>query len=308
MNGTILVVGGSSRNGRAVVRALVQAGAKVRAAGRHPARIGGEPGPGRDALATIDTAWFDWAEPESYEGALDGVSQVYLIAPEGMRDMPEYARRFMERVAATGVEHVLALSAMGVQDRDDLPLRQVELAVTALAPAWTILRPNWFMQNFSSGLFQRGIAERDEIAAPGGDGAISFIDVEDIAASAAAVLTRPRPGNRVHVLTGGRALRLDEAADVLSEIIHRNIRYTPLDPDDPMLMERMGLPGRRPEPVQALFSRVRSGQEAQVADDVAALTGQAPRSFAAFARRHVADWERKADAACGDIRNTRGDG
>jgi uncharacterized protein YbjT (DUF2867 family) len=292
MSGTILVVGGGGRNGRAVVRLLGQADAKVRVAGRRPGLIGGKPGgTGPAGGETVDTVWFDWEEPGSYQGALDGASQVYLIAPEGLRGLPGYVRRFMEQAAAAGAEHVVALSAMGVEDRDDLPLRQAELAVMALAPAWTILRPNWFMQNFSSGLFRRGIAERDEIAAPGGDGAISFIDVEDIAASAAAVLTQPWAGNRAHVLTGARALRLDEAADVLSEVAGRVIRYQPLDPDDPLLMERMGLPGRRPEPVQALFSRVRTGQEARIAGDVAALVGREPGSFAAFARRHVADWE-----------------
>jgi uncharacterized protein YbjT (DUF2867 family) len=292
MSGTILVVGGGGRNGRAVVRLLGQADAKVRVAGRRPGLIGGKPGgTGPAGGETVDTVWFDWEEPGSYQGALDGASQVYLIAPEGLRGLPGYVRRFMEQAAAAGAEHVVALSAMGVEDRDDLPLRQAELAVMALAPAWTILRPNWFMQNFSSGLFRRGIAERDEIAAPGGDGAISFIDVEDIAASAAAVLTQPWAGNRAHVLTGARALRLDEAADVLSEVAGRVIRYQPLDPDDPLLMERMGLPGRRPEPVQALFSRVRTGQEARIAGDVAALVGREPGSFAEFARRHVADWE-----------------
>jgi uncharacterized protein YbjT (DUF2867 family) len=233
MSGTILVVGGGGRNGRAVVRLLGQADAKVRVAGRRPGLIGGKPGgTGPAGGETVDTVWFDWEEPGSYQGALDGASQVYLIAPEGLRGLPGYVRRFMEQAAAAGAEHVVALSAMGVEDRDDLPLRQAELAVMALAPAWTILRPNWFMQNFSSGLFRRGIAERDEIAAPGGDGAISFIDVEDIAASAAAVLTQPWAGNRAHVLTGARALRLDEAADVLSEVAGRVIRYQPLDPDD----------------------------------------------------------------------------
>jgi uncharacterized protein YbjT (DUF2867 family) len=292
MSGTILVVGGGGRNGRAVVRLLALAGAKVRAAGRRPVLIGGESGgSGPGGAAAIDTARFDWEEAGTYRGALDGVSQVYLIAPEGLRGLPEYVRRFMDQAAAAGVEHVVALSAMGVEDRDDLPLRQVELAVMALAPAWTILRPNWFMQNFSSGLFRRGIAERDEIAAPGGDGAISFIDVEDIAAAAAAVLTQPQAGNRAHVLTGARALRLDEAADVLSEVTGRSIRYQPLDPEDPLLMERMGLPGRRPEPVQALFGRVRTGQEARIVGDAAALIGREPGSLTAFARRHVADWE-----------------
>lgn len=292
MSGTTLVIGGSGRNGRAVIRRLVQARVRIRAAVRRPDLIGDElSGNDVDTLESVDAVWFDWAESASYREAVDGVSQIYLIAPEGMHGMPELVRQFMEQASTAGVEHVVALSAMGVEDRDDLPLRQLELAVMDLAPAWTILRPNWFMQNFSSGLFRRGIAERDEIAAPAADKAISFIDVEDIATCAAAVLTRPWKGNCVHVLTGSRALSLNEAARVLSRETGRSIRYTPLDPADPQLMERMGLPGRARGPVQALFGRVRSGREARITGDVASLTGQEPGSFAAFARRHVADWE-----------------
>ena len=81
MNGTILVVGGSGRNGRAALRMLARSGARVRAAGRQPALVAG-----------VDTVRFDWEEPASYSGALADVSQVYLIAPEGLRGMPAFAR------------------------------------------------------------------------------------------------------------------------------------------------------------------------------------------------------------------------
>jgi len=260
---------------------LAPLGTAVRAASRRPEEV---------TTAGVQGVRFDWQESESYDAAVAGVDRVYLIAPEGMAGMPTLCRTFVERAVAAGVRQIVLLSAMGVEHREDLPLRQAELAVTALAPRWTLLRANWFMQNFSSGLFRPGILACDEIAAPAGDGRVSFIDVEDIAAAAAGVLTAGVDGNRTYVLTGGSALTFAEAADQISAAVGRPIRYRALDPDDPNLLNEMGLSGRRPEPVRALFGRVRSGLEAPVSPDVAALTGREPTRFAAFARRMADAW------------------
>jgi uncharacterized protein YbjT (DUF2867 family) len=285
MSDTILVVGGSGRNGTAVLRHLGRLRTAVRAVSRHPEAI---------TEADVETAHFDWQQPGCYESVLAGIDRIYLVAPEGMPGLPGLARQFVEQAVAAGTQHIVMLSAMGVEHREDLPLRQVERSVMALAPVWTILRPNWFMQNFSSGLFHAGIVERDEIAAPAGDAAVSFIDVEDIAAAAVAALTRTAESNSTYVLTGPQALTFAEAAERLSAVAGRPIRYHALDPDDAGLLERMGLPGRRPEPVRALFHRVRSGLEAPISPGVVDLTGRPASPFEGFVRRYAAAWHAAA--------------
>lgn len=280
----ILVIGASGRNGRAVLADLVTRGygEQTVAATRKPESL---------ADAGVRTAVFDWQCTETYASCVEGAELMYLIAPEGMPGMPERAHELLERAVGAGVRHVVFLSAMGVQDRADLPLRRVERSVLNLCADWTLLRPNWFMQNFSSGLFRTGIADRDEIVAPAGDAAISFVDVRDIAACAATVLTDAASSNhRTYTLTGSAALTFREAAEMLTAATARQIRYQALDPHDPKLLARMGIPGRRPEPVRALFDRVRAGLEAKVTDDVATLTGRPPVTFPAFAVAHVDSW------------------
>jgi uncharacterized protein YbjT (DUF2867 family) len=239
----------------------------------------------------VRTTLFDWHCAETYAPCVEGAQTLYLIAPEGMPGMPERAHELIERAVAAGVRHVVFLSAMGVQDRADLPLRKVERSVLELAGDWTLLRPNWFMQNFSSGLFRAGIADRDEIVAPAGDAAISFVDVRDIAACAATVLTDPCASNhRTYTLTGSAALTFREVSEMLTAATGRWIRYQALDPHDRRLLARMGIPGRRPEPVRALFDRVRAGLEAKLSDDVTTLTGRAPTTFPGFAVAHTESW------------------
>lgn len=282
----ILVIGASGRNGRAVLAELVARGRgeQTVAASRKPASLAG---------SGVRTTTFDWECDETYASCVDGADVLYLIAPEGMPGMPERAHRLIGTAVAAGVEHVVFLSAMGVQDRADLPLRRVERSVMALAGDWTLLRANWFMQNFSSGLFRTGIVDRDEIVAPAGDAAISFVDVRDIAACAATVLTDPADGNhRTYTLTGSTALTFREVADMLTDATGRSIRYRPVDPDDPRLLDKMGIPGRRSEPVRALFDRVRAGLEAKVSTDANLLLGRSPTTFPVFAVSHAGVWDR----------------
>ena len=297
MSDTILVVGAAGRNGAAALRALSRTGLSVRAATRNPEKI--DRGAEEIKNAHVEAVRFDWQHPEGYEAALLGVERLYLIAPEGLPGMPDLAHRFVEHAVAAGVRQFVVLSAMGVEHREDLPLRRVERSVMALAQNWTILRPNWFMQNFTSGLFHPGIVGRDEIAAPAGDAAVSFIDVEDIAAVAAAVLADGADGTRTVVLTGPVALTFAEVARRLGDVAGRQIRYRPLDPDDPDLLAKMGLPGRRPEPVRALFHRVRAGLEATVSPGVAATTGRPPGTFEEFAARNADAWRPVAPGGTG---------
>ncbi|HJP78306.1 MAG TPA: NmrA family NAD(P)-binding protein [Pseudonocardiaceae bacterium] len=280
----ILVIGAGGRNGRAVLAELVTRGygEQIVAATRKPESL---------ADTGVRTVVFDWQCPETYASCVDGAQLMYLIAPERMPGMPERAHELLEHAVAAGVRQVVFLSAMGVQDRADLPLRKVERSVMNLCGDWTLLRPNWFMQNFSSGLFRAGIADRDEIVAPAGHAGVSFVDVRDIAASAATVLADPAASNhRTYTLTGSAALTFREVAEMLTAATGRPIRYQELDPQDPALLAKMGIPGRRPEPVRALFDRVRAGLEAKLTDDVAMLTGRPPITFPAFAVAHVDSW------------------
>lgn len=84
------------------------------------------------------------------------------------------------------------------------------------APEWAVLWPSWFMQDFTEGYHFFTIRDEGLIYSATGDGAVAFIDAEDIAASAAPLLTTLTTLNRDFVLTGPRAISYDEAARMIS--------------------------------------------------------------------------------------------
>ena len=171
-----LVLGGTGKTGRRIARRLTEAGAAVRTAARHDADVR-----------------FDWDDPSTYDAALDGVGAVYLVPPTERVTFQPLVAAFLDRAIAAGVAHVTYLSARGVDHAPaEVPFRAIELDLAARRGlTHAIVRPGWFMQNFSEGYFQPGIAADGTIAVPTGDGAEAFVHADDIADVAVATLLDP---------------------------------------------------------------------------------------------------------------------
>ena len=75
------------------------------------------------------------------------------------------------------------ISAFGVNYNEQAPLRMVEHLVRNSGVPYTILRPNFFMENFSEGFLSGSIKTQGAIFLAAGDGKTSFISVQDIAAA-----------------------------------------------------------------------------------------------------------------------------
>jgi uncharacterized protein YbjT (DUF2867 family) len=273
----VLVTGASSRNGRAALAALRDLPDTHVLAGTR------RPHPRADGVVEVH---LDWEVPDSFGPALTGISAVYLILPESLPTAGEAAHQFLAAAAEAGVGRVVALSARGVEEYPGHPLAAVEEAVRRRAPEWAILKPNWFMQNFTDGVFGPNLA-RGLIAAPGGSARISFVDVADIGACAARTLVAPAGSpSGAYDLSGPEALTFGQAADVLARTWGVPVRYEEVAIDDPELPQKMGLPPMPDTaPVQALFGRVVAGGEASDSRDIAELLGREPTSLEGFARR-----------------------
>jgi uncharacterized protein YbjT (DUF2867 family) len=217
MTSTYLVLGGTGKTGRRTTRRLVEAGLTARPGARTPAA----PAPGTSPVR------FDWDDRSSWGPALDGVEGAYLVPPAFRTDHAPLLGELAGQAADLGVSRLVLLSARGVDQGPDNPLRAAEQAVRAAAgdrAAVTVLRPSWFMQNFTEAFFAPGVAE-GQLVSPTGDGAEPFIDAEDIAAVAVAALTEAGHGGRDYDLSGPAALTMAEAAEVLSSRLGHRVEH-----------------------------------------------------------------------------------
>lgn len=273
MSGTILVLGAGGNVGRPLVQALLARGEKVRAATRSGASVEGAEG-----------VAFDYANPATLAAALDGVDRAYLMLPAGHVQALALLMPVVELLAARRIKIVFQ-SAIGVDADDSIPYRQVELAIERSGTPFVILRPNWFADNFHT--YWKAGVDHGVIAVPAGQGRSSFIDVRDIAACAAAALARSDFDGQAFDLTGPQALGYGEAAQLLSDVLGKPLRYEAVD--DATFVAQLsgaGVPQAYAEFLAAIFHPVREGWTAVVTDAVQRLTGQPPRSLRTYAEDH----------------------
>ena len=273
MIGAVLVLGATGNTGSAVVEALCdRPGVTVRTATRAVA------GPTRCAHTR-----FDWADPGTFAPALDGVDSVYLVAPVGEADPARQVGPFLERARCEGVRRVVMLGSSAV-DAGAQGLGEVVSAVRDTMPEWQILRPSWFMQNFTgSHPIAEAIRADGEFRTSAGTGRLPFIDARDIGRTAAHLLVAPRADNAEHRLTGPRALSYDEAAAVLADITGRPVRHRAVGTDEHIeFLTHAGYDAGFAAVLAGLDTRVRTTLEATVTDTVERLTGRAPRTFRDF--------------------------
>jgi uncharacterized protein YbjT (DUF2867 family) len=284
MRDPILVLGARGKLGRAVVDHLRAAGAPTRCATRDPGCCG------HDCVGG-GCARFDYDRPETFAPALEGVNHVFVVARPLDAAAAHVMIPFFEACAAGTVEHVVLTTALGVDQNPAAPLQKVEAYLRGSSLGWTILRPNFFMENFSDGEFRAAIADGGVIGAAAGSGATSFISVEDVAAVATLALREPGHLGQVYDLTGGEALDHARVAAVLAGVLGRPVTFQ--DVPEPALragLEQAGLAAPQVGYLLDLYRQVREGRCAATLPTVARLLGRPPRTFADFALAHRDDW------------------
>ncbi|GAB7071023.1 NAD(P)H-binding protein [Mycobacterium hodleri] len=274
---TTLVLGATGKTGRRVAARLRLAGRPVRAASRS------------------SQIRFDWNAPDTWDPALRGVTAAYLIAP----GTPGLAHDVVAAAEAAGVRRLVLLSGRGADTWGDSPfgqdMRSAEDAVRGSALDWTIVRASNFQQNFDEDLFHQPLVA-GELALPAGDVPEPFVDVDDVAAVAAAVLTQPGAhAGRVYELTGPRALTFAEAVEQISRASGWPIAFTQVSAAGYVAAAvEQGLTEREARSVADMFELVSGGQLAATTDDVTAVLGRPPRTFEDYVVRVAAagGWDR----------------
>lgn len=278
---TVLVTGATGSLGRAVVSVLSTKGFKVRAAARSVAKAAFPAG--------VESVTFDYQAPATFDEVLKGADGAVLIAPPLDPDAPAKLMPVIDKAKGAGVQHVNFISAFGVDAVEQAPLRRIERYLMASGLNYTVLRPNFFMENFSTG-FLAPMVKQGDIYLAAADGKTSFISTADIAETAASAFQK-RLFGKEYSLTGPEALDHTTAASILSKVTGKSIAYHPLT-EDAMFkgLRDSGLPESAVQYVGVLYGAVRAGYAAGVTKDVETVTGRKPMTFDAFARQSAAAW------------------
>jgi len=278
----ILVTGATGHVGSDLVRLLAEAGTPARALIHSP-----------DKAAPIqrlglETALGDFEQPGTLDAAMAGCDRLFLLSPPGPRQ-PEQEQNVIDAAKRAGVTHVVKQSVPGADPDSGLVFgrwhAQIEQYLAQSGLAHTLLRPNYFMQNFL--MSAQPVADQGVLYGMTGEGRVSYIDTRDIAAVAAQVLTSPGHQGTSYVLTGAEALTAAEVAERLSTATGRKVHYVDVGPDGfRQALTGSGLPGWLVDALIEGNTLLAAGYGAEVTDEVAKLTGRASLTFEQFAVDH----------------------
>ena len=281
MTDTILVLGATGKTGRRLVRQLLAKGAHVRTASRNP-------GEGRTL--------FDWARPETHGPALAGANAIYLVDPAMVEDPTELTGPFLDLARQAGVKKLALLSSLGItfpNEDGQSGRHKLERQVMASGLDWTILRPSGFNQNFSESFLLPGILQADMVATATGNGAVGFVDADDIAAVAAAALTEDGHGDAIYPITGPEALSFAEATAIIGKAAGRVVTHRQISSDEyGQMLQQAGIPPDYVGDIVRNQEAIRDGHGGLVTDTVMQVTGRAPIRFADFAAGAASVWAR----------------
>ncbi|WP_103532448.1 NAD(P)H-binding protein [Streptomyces sp. SM11] len=272
-----LVIGATGTTGSRVAARLSAAGHRVRAASRTARAV-----PGAEQVR------FDWEDPASHGQALTGIDRVYLVPPIGHPEPAEVMLPFLERARDAGVGRAVLLSSSAIP-MGGPATGLVHQALPGLFGAWAVLRPSWFMQNFT-GVHPHALSIREAgvIRTAAGGGRVGFVDAEDIAAVAVHALTDEESPDTDLVVTGPRALSYDEVAAAVGRgtggpVVHEHLSHEEMRDR----LAASGIPLPFAELLAGMDRAIAEGAEDRVTDTVLRLTGRAPGDFDTFVAREL---------------------
>ncbi|MGY0232247.1 NmrA family NAD(P)-binding protein [Longispora urticae] len=263
-NSPILVLGGTGTVGSRVAHQLRAAGREIRVAARHAEHR------------------FDWSEPDSWQAALDGVRTMYVLLPDEV-DMPE---TFMAAAVRAGVRRVVLHSDRAVDFMNVTRLQSAERQVRGAGCDWTIVRPDWFDQDFET-FFRQPVLD-GRLCVPIGATRQGFVDADDIAAVATSALLRPDLAGRVLPLTGPRALSFPEALDHIGHAIGRPVAFDGTPDAYREAMRAAGTPDAAIDTRIGNFAAAAAQGDTRPTGVVEEILGRPARDFADYAREAAA--------------------
>ncbi len=286
MSSTILITGATGNVGASVLDQLATHG-NVRAAVRKPSSAL------RDEYSKIDYVRFDFTDASTFMGAFAGVDRLFLVRPPQLGNVEQDIVPALEAAREAGVQHVVFLSLMGVENQRFTPHYKIEAWLRESGLDWTFLRAGFFMQNLDT-THREEIRDEDKIAVPVGKAKTSFIDVRDIARVGVRALTEDGFIGRCPTLTGSEALTYYQVAEVLSDVLGRRITYTDPNPIA-FFMDRVrrGQSWAQSGIMTFLYTITRFGNAADVNPDMPTLLGRAPISFRQYAEDYRDAWLRQ---------------
>ncbi len=274
MSNKILVTGATGTIGKALIKNLQSKNVNFVAGVRNVSQA-------KEKLKHVsDFVEFDFANPSTFEKATVGVDRVFILGPGLVLNLDELLKPFIDFLNAKQIKRVVYISAFGMENIKEMPFHTITAKkLQDDGFDYTILKPSFFSENFKTYEFEN-ITQRGIVYVPAADGKVGFVDVKDIAETAATVLTTEGHSGKVYELTGPELFSYDEAAKLLSQITGKTIVYPrPSNEEFTATLKAAGAPDFVAPYMINVYSLIANNHVNKLTHDVEKVTGRKPGSL-----------------------------
>ncbi|MEQ1802635.1 MAG: SDR family oxidoreductase [Gammaproteobacteria bacterium] len=283
----ILLTGVTGKTGGETAKQLLAKGATLRAIVRNEAKAADL------KAAGVELVVGDVADAGTVEHALKGVEKAFLTLPNG-RNQEAQEKQFTDLAVKAGVKHLVKMSSMEAVAHAETPIPKAHWAVEeyirasglASGMAWTMVKPNFFMQNLLSSA--AGIKTNRRFSLPMGNGTTGMADIRDIGTVCAEVLTGKGHAGQSYEITGPEVLTFADVAERFSTVLGVKIEYVPMPMDQFRTRMTGVLEPWHLNAVCELFREIAEIGLDHTTDTFRKLMGREPRSVTQFIQDHVA--------------------
>lgn len=218
----ILITGANGQTGRAIIKALLSKGEKIRAFVYKPEQI-----EEIKSLGEMEAIAGDMMDPKVVDEAFKGVNAVYHICSALNPLEVEIGEMMIKAAQSAKVEHFVFHSVLH-SVLQDMPHHQKKLMVEAKVVdsgiPYTIIQPAVIMQNiFESwkSLIEKGVFQQKFFTK---ETRMNMVDLDDVAEAAAIILTTPDHTGVTYELCGPENLSLSDMVAAMEQNFEREIK------------------------------------------------------------------------------------
>lgn len=276
----ILVTGATGKTGSDVVKALCARGEAVRVLARNAAKAAPLAALGAEVVTG------DGTDAAALAKAVAGVRRVALIYPNGPQQLA-LEKACVDAARAAKVAHIVKLSSMEALPEMHNPVHQThyqsEQYIRASGVAWTMVRPNFFMQNFFGNAYT--IKTEGKFYLPMGAGRAAITDTRDVATIMALVLQNDAHIGKTYEITGPQVMSFADVAAAFATGLGKPVAYVDQDPADYKAhLGKFLSSAWHLDAVCDIFKEIREGYVTAATPTFHELTGREPTSFVQFVR------------------------
>ena len=281
----ILITGANGQTGRAIIKALLSKGKRIRAFVHRTEQI-----QEMKSLGVMEVVAGDMMDQKAINEAFIGVGAVYHICSALNPNEVPIGQMAMKAARLAKVEHFVYHSVLH-SVLQDMPHHQKKLMVEELlvnsGMPYTIIQPAVFMQNIleswkllsEKGIFQQKFFTTQETR-------ICMVDLEDLAEAASIILTSPGHTGATYELCGPENLSLSDMIAVMEKHFGREIKVE--TPQDEMFAAQLKKHGVGDYQVDTLLKMFQHYNEHGFIGNPNVLTwilGRKPKDFSSFILR-----------------------